>query len=251
MTQLALPERGTPSGSPFDQIMEIDEDGTPIWRARRLMTLMGYPRWGEFRRVLERAMTAAKNTDYDVEEVFRRSPENPSEQGGRPREDFRLTREAAYLTALNGDPNKNEVALAQHYFVVKTREAETGVTVVSVRARDELDVIEGMLQALRADRQRMAVIEAAQARQADRQREIEARLDGIEGLHDWFSALAYAKMNGYSTERKYLQKLGTAAGRITRRGGLEPVRTQHALYGTVNTYPIVALDEAITLVGKA
>jgi DNA-damage-inducible protein D len=247
VTQLALPERGAPSGSPFDQIMEIDEDGTPIWRARRLMTLMGYPRWADFRKVVERAIASARNTGYRVDEVFRRSPENPSEQGGRPREDFKLTRDAAYLTAMNGDPSKEEVALAQSYFVAKTREAETGIVARSAVARDELDVIEGMIQALRADRQRIAVIEAAQVQQDERHRELEARMDGIEGLHDWFSALAYAKMNGLVTERKYLQKLGTAAGRITRRENLEPQPTQHALYGTVNTYPLFALDEAAEL----
>lgn len=121
MTQVEIRRQGE---SPFDQIMEFDTDGTPIWRARRLMSLMGYPRWADFRRVLERAMTAAKNTEMIVYEVFRGSPENPGEKGGRPREDFKLTRDAAYLTALNGDPNKEEVAGAQRYFVEQTKKQE-------------------------------------------------------------------------------------------------------------------------------
>lgn len=242
MTQVALPLAAN-DGSPFDQIMEIDHDGSPVWRARRLMTLMGYPRWSDFQRVLERAMAAAKNTGNPVAEVFRRSPENPSGQGGRPREDFKLTRFAAYLVAMNGDPNKVEVAQAQQYFAIKTHEAETAAQIATRPSGDELDLIEGMLRALRADRQRITAIES-------HQRELSARMDGIEGLHDWFSALAYAKMNGLSTERSFLQRLGTAAGRITRREGLQPKPTQHALYGTVNTYPLRALDEAAELLVK-
>lgn len=230
--------------SPFAAIMELDYDGTPIWRARRLMQLMGYPRWADFQRVLTRAMTAAGNTGSIVEEVFRRSPENPSEAGGRPREDFKLTRDAAYFTAMNGDPNKTEVAAAQLYFVEQAKKQEAAERAV---ATDDLSVLEGVIQAIRVERIRLAAVEAVQSQQAIEQAELRARMDGIEGQHDWFSALAYAKMNGLSTELSFLRKFGTAAGRITRRDGYEPKRTQHALFGAVNMYPLSALDETAEL----
>ncbi|MFF7411619.1 BRO family protein [Streptomyces lydicus] len=107
--------------SPFDGIKRTTPDGE-YWSARELQPLMGYARWNDFQRALERAVAAAANTGQHVEELFRRCPEKT---GGRPRMDFHLTRAAAYLLALNGDPNKPEVAAAQAYFVIRTREAET------------------------------------------------------------------------------------------------------------------------------
>jgi hypothetical protein len=109
--------------SPFDSTRHLDDEGEH-WFARELMPQMAYPRWQQFEPVIERAMAAARNTGLDPLEVFRVIPKNPSRQGGRPGNDYRLTRYAAYLTAMNGDPRKPEVAAAQTYFAAKTREAE-------------------------------------------------------------------------------------------------------------------------------
>lgn len=65
----------------------------------------------------------------------------------------------------------------------------------------------------------------------------EARLDGIEGRHDWFSALGFAKLNGLPTYERFLKKLGSCATMIARTHGITPDKVQHAHYGTVNSYP--------------
>ena len=47
-------------------------------------------------------------------------------EGYTQRKDVHLDRMAAYLVAMNGDPNKPEVAAAQAYFAMQTRRAELG-----------------------------------------------------------------------------------------------------------------------------
>ena len=108
--------------SPFDQIKHTRPDGSEYWSARELMPLMGYPAWREFRPAIDRAMLAAQNQGMSLDGLF---GVNTEKSGGRPREDFILARFACYLVAMNGDPRKPEVAAAQAYFAIRTREAET------------------------------------------------------------------------------------------------------------------------------
>lgn len=107
--------------SPFDAIKQTD--GTrEWWSARDLMPLLGYGAdWRNFVAAIARARMTATNQGMDAEGLFGAATEKT---GGRPREDFHLTRYAAYLVAMNGDPRKEEVAAAQSYFAIRTREAE-------------------------------------------------------------------------------------------------------------------------------
>lgn len=109
-------------GSPFDSIRKVRLDGTEYWSARDLMPLMAYSTWQNFMPVIQRASQAAKNQGYVLDELFMTSHEK---SGGRPREDVHLSRFAAYLVAMNGDPRIPEVAAGQSYFAIQTRVAET------------------------------------------------------------------------------------------------------------------------------
>ncbi|WP_261949236.1 phage antirepressor KilAC domain-containing protein [Rhodococcus sp. T9N] len=117
MTDLTL----LSSKSPFDSIRQVRPDGSEFWSARDLMSVMGYGAWREFRVPIDRAMKSAANQGHDVSGNFGGSTKISST---KPAEDFELSRFAAYLVAMNGDPNKPEVAAAQSYFAIRTREAE-------------------------------------------------------------------------------------------------------------------------------
>lgn len=119
--ELSLMDNDTTS--PFDAVRQVRDDGTEYWSARDLMPLLGYEQWRRFGDSIERAKLTASNQGYDVEKGFCRLRQEV--EIGRPREDYNLTRYAAYLVAMNGDPRKNEVAAAQSYFAIRTREAET------------------------------------------------------------------------------------------------------------------------------
>jgi DNA-damage-inducible protein D len=84
---------------------------------------MGYQRWEDFSTtVIGRAIRSAENTGTFSDQAFSAFTEDRS--GGRGRQDYRLSRQAAYLVAMNGDPNKEQVAAAQVYFAEKTHLAE-------------------------------------------------------------------------------------------------------------------------------
>lgn len=107
-----------PTASAFDAMQR--PDGT--WSARELMVNLGYDRWENFESAIGRARITAENQGFDLDDLFRGATEKSN--GGRPRFDYAMTRFACYLVAMNGDPRKPEIAAAQSYFAVRTREAE-------------------------------------------------------------------------------------------------------------------------------
>jgi hypothetical protein len=114
--------------SPFDQIRQVDEEGAEYWVARQLQPLLGYTQWRRFEETVERAKLACYNSGYNIEDHFADAGNLVKRQqgGGSRQSDYKLSRYACYLTAMNGDPRKPEIAAAQTYFAVKTREAEIG-----------------------------------------------------------------------------------------------------------------------------
>ncbi len=99
-----------------------DSDSMEFWLARDLMIVLGYVKWQKFIEVIARAKEACKTSGRSVENDFLPAPVKSS--GGRPKEDYFLTRYACYLIAQNGDPRKPQIALAQTYFATQTRKQE-------------------------------------------------------------------------------------------------------------------------------
>ena len=97
-----------------------------FWLARDLQNLLGYARWENFVKVIEKAKTACKNAGYQIADHFLDITKKVELGSGafREIEDIGLTRYACYLIAQNGDPSKDAIAFAQTYFAVQTRKQE-------------------------------------------------------------------------------------------------------------------------------
>lgn len=195
--------------SPFDTIKKTDDQGGEYWSARDLAPLMGYPRYDHFQTPLRRAMKSAEVQGIGVEENFPRSRE-VSKTRGPGREDVHLTRFAAYLVAMNGDPNKPEVAAAQAYFAVRTRQAEVAAPTIETILSDPDSGIR-MLEALKDER---AAREASEKRVAELEGPAEswrelASTDGDYSVADAAKILSRAGIDtGQKRLFKQMQQLG-------------------------------------------
>ena len=113
-------------GNPFDAIRHVDDQGAEYWLARELMVALEYGEWRNFKQVLSRAKiaieTAGHRADYHI--VDYNNMVNLGSGATRKITDFKLSRLACYLTAMNGDPSKDTVSYAQNYFAVQVRRAE-------------------------------------------------------------------------------------------------------------------------------
>ena len=101
-------------------------EGVECWSARDLQVLLGYSKWNNFTKVIEKAKDSCKNVGQKVEDHFPDVGKMVGVGSGADRQivDYYLTRYACYLIAQNGDPKKEQIAFAQSYFAVQTRKAE-------------------------------------------------------------------------------------------------------------------------------
>lgn len=135
--------------SPFDEIKHTSLDGAEYWLARELMPLLGYRTWQRFEDAIERGIVSCRAAGQDTDTAFVQVTQlsdagNLGDQGKR---EYKLTRYAAYLIAMNGDPRKPEIAAAQTYFAVKTREAEVQAELTEIEvARRYLAALESKQQ---------------------------------------------------------------------------------------------------------
>lgn len=103
-----------------------EEGGTEFWYAREIMEHLGYTKWQNFEDAIKRAMVSADIAKSPANHHFAEVSKMISTGKGAQRKvrDYKLTRYACYLIAMNGDTRKPEIAFAQSYFAMATRKQE-------------------------------------------------------------------------------------------------------------------------------
>ena len=132
--------------------------GIECWSGRELQQLLGYSKWENFEKVIQKAKDACKNAGEEIENHFPdvRKMVGIGSSTERAIDDIALTRYACYLIAQNGDSRKQEIAFAQNYFAVQTRRAELVeqrlLEYERVKAREKLTQTEKQLSGILYER---------------------------------------------------------------------------------------------------
>ena len=110
----------------FEDIKQIDEDGTEFWYARALAKILEYSDFRNFIKVIEKAKKACINSNYVLSDHIVEVNEMVDLGSGSNREikSYKLSRYACYLIVQNADPTKPIVANGQTYFAIQTRRQE-------------------------------------------------------------------------------------------------------------------------------
>lgn len=173
------------------------------------MAAVAYDKWERFEGVIERARIAAANQGHDAEHHFPAAGKviEGGRWGTQTVSDYELTRFAAYLVVMNGDPRKPEIAAAQQYFAVRTREAETAGAEL-----DEIEVAERYLMALKEKRALAARVAALEGPAA--QAETFRQADGLRTVGDLANDLKVHAATNFPGVKVLQQDVFDLAGRV-------------------------------------
>lgn len=121
-----MPEIVKYSDETFENIKHINEYGQEFWFARELQEVLQYSDWRNFQNAVFKAMEACQNSGNQISDHFGDVTKmiKLGKNAHRPIQDYALSRYACYLIVMNGDPQKEIVAVGQTYFAVKTRQQE-------------------------------------------------------------------------------------------------------------------------------
>jgi len=133
-------------------------EGVECWSARELQDLLGYSKWENFEKVVQKAKDSCQSAGEEVTYHFPDVRKTIAMPKGAEKEidDLLLTRYACYLIAQNVDSRKEEIAFAQNYFAVQTRRAELVEQRIlefeRVQAREKLSQTEKQLSGILYER---------------------------------------------------------------------------------------------------
>lgn len=194
------------NGKSFEKIKHIDEDGNECWYARELKETLGYTQWRKFEGVINKAKIVCDNSGVEVLDHFAGTDKMVHIGSGAVRKqvDYKLSRYACYLIAQNGDVRKKEIALAQTYFVIKTRLQEINEKEYNMLTEDEKGFYQRDLTR-KGNYSLNIAVRDANDKNFDR-----FHNSGYKGLYDGETADEIAKRKGLRYREDILDNMGSA-----------------------------------------
>lgn len=119
-------EENTYTESLFESIKHINEYGQEVWYARELAKVLDYKDFRNFELIIFKAMEACRNSENEISDHFGEFTEMVpiGSNAKRGFKSYQISRYGCYLIVMNGDPQKEIIALGQTYFASKTRQQE-------------------------------------------------------------------------------------------------------------------------------
>ena len=118
--------------SPFDAIKEVDDDGREWWNSRRLARLMGYMKYWNFERLMDKVsafLQQEKGLDLKEHMVGIEEMARLNNGGWRRVKSVKLSRTACMAIASNADQKKPIVKAARDYFMKDMNSTELATSV--------------------------------------------------------------------------------------------------------------------------
>ena len=108
--------------SPFDSIKEVDADGREWWNSRKLARLMGYMKYWNYERLMDKVavfLQQEKGLDLKGHMIEIDEMVQLNNGGYRQVKSIKLSRTACMAIAMNADQKKPIVKAAREYFMGK------------------------------------------------------------------------------------------------------------------------------------
>ena len=118
--------------SPFDVIKETDDKGREWWNSRKLARLMGYQKYWNFERLMDKVATflqQEKGLDWKEHMVEIEEMAQLNNGGWRQVKAIKLSRTACVAIALNADQKKPIIKAAKDYFTTNMTSKELAISV--------------------------------------------------------------------------------------------------------------------------
>lgn len=191
----------------FEEIKHTDENGQEFWHGRELSPVLGYTKWDNFSKVVEKAMISCQNSGFECPDHFLEVGKMVQLGSGSNRKikDYKLSRYACYLIVQNGDPRKEPIALGQTYFAIQTRRQEIADAFNQLDEDNKRLVIRGEVTSWNA----MLVKAAHEAGITDQLEYAQFQNAGYMGLYGGLTAADIHRRKNLKKSEKILDHMGS------------------------------------------